>query len=752
VRSSWWIPLPLLLSACAGEQPTTPAAPAPLEATAQADGALKANLPNVVLITLDTTRADRLGAYGYDNAATQNMDKLAAKGRVYEYAYSPLPLTIPSHAAIFTGLYPPTIGIRNNGTAKLEESAYTLTEHLRNYGYATVGSISAFVTSSEWGFNQGFEKFYDDLPKPKAGDFWHNERPGEHVVDDLLDWAARSEREGPVFAWAHFYDPHFPYKPSQAYAKEIKGKPYDGEIAYVDDQIGRLFEVFDPKETLYVIVGDHGESLGKHGELTHGIYVYDDTQRVPFIVSGPGVSSEKVTEGVSIVDVSPTILSILGLPEMGTMDGKVVPVGELERPLYMESYQLSQRFGFASHVGIVSGSYKLIDLPDAELYDVRADPGELNNLAESKPEEVERLKKLLKGLEYGVPSTDPAHPVDPTVALQLEALGYVEAGFKGDLSGDLPDPKLHTEAIRLSQLAERHLRHKQEDEALAILKDLSEQYPEAIEFKTRQAMLLIGERRFEEANVIVEKALEQDPENAMLKYSLAVNRARRGKHKEASALFQELARSMPFSPRVRTMAVAAMYSTEGGENEAMNLAFTYLEQYPKDRSLAGWLGVKLALAGELNDATKLLEMGILADRPERDVAFLLAGTMNARGDRGRARELLEQEVREYPNNQKAVSTLIAHLGADKDWQGLVTATEIPAERGLLDAWSWHARAQAMFNLGLYKQARPALNKGLEKDPDLAILLLLDANLLSKEGKKDAAKIRFEKAKAAKAKE
>ena len=748
MRTCWWIPLPLLLSACASEEPTTAPAPAPAPAAVVAE----VNLPNVVLITLDTTRADRLGAYGYDNAATQNMDKLAAEGRVYEYCYSPLPLTIPSHAAIFTGLYPPTIGIRNNGAGKLEDSAYTLTEHLRKVGYSTVGSISAFVTSSEWGFDQGFEKFYDDLPKPQAGDFWHNERPGEEVVDDLVAWMERGEREGPVFAWAHFYDPHFPYQPSEAYTQEIKGKPYDGEIAYVDDQIGRLLEVFDPKDTLYIIVGDHGESLGKHGELTHGIYIYDDTQRVPFIVSGPGVSPEKITEGVSIVDVSPTVLSILGLPDMGAMDGQAVPTGELERPLYMESYQLSQRFGFASHVGVVSGSYKLIDVPEIELYDVREDPGELNNLAQSKPEEVARLQELLKGLDYGVPTTDPAHPVDPSVALQLEALGYVEAGFKGDLSANLPDPKLHKEAIRLSQLAERHLRLQQQDEALKILQDLSKQYPEAIEFKTRQAMILIGERRLEEANVIVEEALEQDPENAMLKYSLAVNRARRGKHQEASELFQEIAQSMPFSPRVRTMAVAAMFSTEGGEEESMKLAFSYLEQYPKDRSLAGWLGVKLALAGELNDATKLLELGILADRPERDVAFLLSGTMNARGDRGRAGELLEQEVREYPNNSKAVSALIAHLGVDKDWQGLVTGTEIPAERDLLDAWSWHARAQAMFNLGLYKQARVALSAGLEKDPDLSILLLLEANLLSKEGRKEEAKTRFEEAKAAKAKE
>jgi arylsulfatase A-like enzyme/Flp pilus assembly protein TadD len=734
-----------MLSACAGESPGPP----PLDEPPVQD---EAKLPNVVLITLDTTRADRLGAYGYDNAATQNIDKLAGAGRVYQYAYSPLPLTIPSHAAIFTGMYPPTIGIRNNGTGKLEDSAYTLTEHLRNHGYATVGSISAFVTSSEWGFDQGFQKFYDDLPKPKTGDFWHNERPGEKVVDDLLNWMAKADREGPIFAWAHFYDPHFPYKPSKSYAEEIKGKPYDGELAYVDDQIGRLLEVFDPANTLYVIVGDHGESLGKHGELTHGLYVYDDTQRVPFIVSGPGVSAETVDESVSIIDVAPTVLSILGLPRMGAMDGRVVPMGDPDRPLYIESYQLAQRFGFAAHVGVVSGAYKLIDLPDLELYNLREDPGELNNLASQNAAEVARLQGLLKAFDFAVPATDPAHPVDPTVALQLEALGYVEVGFKGDLSGPLPDPKLHKEAIRLSQLAERHLRHKEVDASLKILKKLSVQYPEAIEFKTRQAMALIGEKRFEEANAIVEEALEQDPDNAMLKYSLAVNRARRGLHKEAAELFQEIAHSMPFSPRVRTMAVAAMFSTEGGEDEAVKLAFTYLEQYPKDRSLAGWLGVKLALAGQSEDAIKLLELGILADRPEREVALLLSGAMNVRGDRGRAGELLEQEVREYPNNVKAITALIGHLGIDKDWRGIVTVTEFPAERGFLDAAAWHARAQAMFNLGLYKQSREALGAGLEKEPSLSILLLLDANLLSKEGKKDQAKIRFEEAKAAKARE
>ena len=314
MRTCWCIPIPLLLAGCQTEQSNNE--PQTKQAEVEAEAQIGAK-PNVVLITLDTTRADRIGAYGYDAAATDNMDTLAEAGRRYQYAYSPLPLTIPSHASIFTGFYPPTIDLRNNGTGTLQDDSYTLTEHLRKHGYATVGSISAFVTSSDWGFQQGFEKFYDELPPAKQGDFWHNERPGKEVVDDLLEWLGSRESDQPVFAWAHFYDPHFPYDPPSSYANEVKGKPYDGELAYVDDQIGRLMSVLDPSNTVYVIVGDHGESLGKHGELTHGLYVYDDTQRVPFIISGPGVTPDVIDESVSIVDVSPTLLDVLGLPPLG---------------------------------------------------------------------------------------------------------------------------------------------------------------------------------------------------------------------------------------------------------------------------------------------------------------------------------------------------------------------------------------------------------------------------------------------------
>ena len=399
---------------------------------------------------------------------------------------------------------------------------------------------------------------------------------------------------------------------------------------------------------------------------------------------------------------------------------------------------------------MVSGELKLIDLPEPELYDLHADPGELTNLAADRPEDVKRLKATLDGFGYDVPSSDPAHPVDPSISLQLEALGYVEASFKGDISADLPDPKLHVETVRLSQLAEKHIRHGEIEECLAILRDLSEKHPEAVEFKTRQAMALITDRRFDEANEVVEAALKQDPDNMMLKYSLAVNRARRGQHAEASDLFQEVARSMPFSPRIRTMAAAALYETDGGNDAGIQLAFTYLRDYPKDYSLAGWLGVKLALAGRTDEGIKLLEIGILSEVPERDVAFLLSGTMNARGDRGRARELMELEIRNYPNNKRAMSTLIAYLGQDKDWQAVVTVTETAAANGVLDAVAWHARTQAMFNLGLYKQSRQSLNNGLSQFPDSSNLLLLDANLLAKEGKPEEAKRRFEEAKAAKA--
>lgn len=761
-KYGWSAILSLSLLGCGGGEPV-PSEPPP---------AVRRDLPDVLLITLDTTRADRIGAYGYELARTENIDRLAASGLRYDRAYSPLPLTIPSHAALFTGMYPARLGIRSNGDGILGEEFVTLTERLKEAGYHTAASVAAFVTTRTWGFAQGFDAYFDDVKL--ARDFWHAERPGEEVVDDLLAWKASlpEDDDRPIFAWAHLYDAHFPYAPPQPWLDEAGGRPYDGELAYVDDQVGRLLEAFSSRPTLVIVLSDHGEGLGQHGELTHGLYTYDSTQRVPLIIAGPGVEPGVVEEAVSLVDVAPTVLSLLNLPPLEDVDGRVAP-GEPARPVHIESWQLAQRFGIAPHQAVVFDGYKLIDLPQPELYDATgADPIEATNLAEQHLDQVVALREKLEAFGFGQPGSDPAHPIAPDVAAQLAALGYVEGSFHGDLAGPLPDPKEREELLQLVQKAEVYQLERRYEELLAVVEKLATDYPEVPEFSSRRALMLAHMGRAEEGLAVLDRVLALDPGNARLKQSKATLLALEGRYEEASLLFQEVAEAMPYVPGLRARALNALFRVPDQTERAFQLGLVYMEERPDDYNVAGVLGVELANRGQYEPAIRLLELGILADRPEKDVAMKLAAVRFGRGQAESAEELLERELEHYPHNFAAFRSLLRIRGHLGKWETQVQQTgaffaaqerleKRIAERPELDnlrlsppivAEIWQIRAQALFNLQRYEEARRALDKGLALQPDGPALLVLQANLLKQEGKPEEALAAFEAAKVAKARE
>ncbi len=698
------------------------------------------DLPDVVLITLDTTRADRIGAYGYDKAHTEHIDALAARGRRYERAWSALPLTIPSHASIFTGKYPPELGIRSNGSGKLDETEHTLAEAMRDAGYATGASVGAFVTTSVWGFDQGFDSFLDDVPI--ARQFWRSERRAEEVVDDILAWKGDQSGDKPLFAWVHLYDPHFPYHPPKQYFDEAEQRPYDGELAYVDDQIGRLVAGFG-EDALFVLVSDHGESLGEHGEFTHGLFVYESTQRVPYIVAGPGIAPTVVDEPVSLVDVAPTLLAHLELPALGDTAGRVAP-GEPSSPIYMESYQLMERFGIAPHIAVVEGDLQLIDVPRPELYaaGVTAEPGE----------DVARLQGILEGFDFEPPVASSL--VAPELALQLEALGYAEGGYAGDLEGDLPDPKDRKELIAEIQKAERLALEDRVDELLLLAEDLSARYPDILEFQHRRVNLLADKGRHAEALAAVETLASRDPDNSMITHTRATLLVRARRFEEAAIAFQEVAEAMPFAPQIRGQAVAALL--EISATKGIELGLAYLQDYANDYNVAGLVGVALVNQRQMKTGLEYLERGILADIPQRDVAFRLAAAAAGRGDRAEARRLLEVELEFHPVHPDALLTLLRLMGSDGEWDRQISRTELflegpgKAMKPEVVAPIWHIRAQALYNLQKYAEARSALDAGLTLDAKHPDLLMLDANLLNQEGHRDKAVARAQEAKAAKA--
>lgn len=286
---------------------------------------------NVLLVTLDTTRADRIGCYGYPQAATATLDRLATRGLLFENAFAGVPLTLPSHATILTGLHPPEHGIRVNGRHRLSAAIPTLADILRNRGYRTAAFIASAVLDRRFGLDRGFDLYDDRMQPPRRGTRAADaENPADIIAERVIAWLARQDGKAPFFAWVHFFDPHAPYEPPAPYRTGATD-PYDGEIAFMDAQLGRLLESLRERpsladNTLILVCGDHGEAFGEHEEYGHGMLLYEPTMRVPFLIVPPdGVSlAMRIAEAVALVDVAPTILAALEVKPLRPMSGRAL--------------------------------------------------------------------------------------------------------------------------------------------------------------------------------------------------------------------------------------------------------------------------------------------------------------------------------------------------------------------------------------------------------------------------------------------
>ena len=366
---------------------------------------------NVLLITLDTTRADRLGCYGYSAAKTPVLDRLAQQGVLFERAYAPVPLTLPSHASMLTGLYPPEHGLRNNGQGALPSGLPTLATELQAAGYETGAFVAAFVLDHKFGLQRGFETYNDDLSTADPSlDGHHQYRDGGLVINAALRWL-RPRSSKPFFCWVHLFDPHYPYLTHEdRFGTQFQDRPYDAELAYVDDEIGRLIAALRKsgalEHTIIVVVGDHGESLGEHGELSHAMTVYDATLRVPLLVVSPRESQpgHRVAEPVSLVDLTPTVLDLLGkrpLPQASGRSLRAAVRGEplTTLPCYAETDEPYHAGHWSPLRALITQQWKYIRSPKAELYDLLADPQELLNLATKSPDQLQKLEGELTAWE-----------------------------------------------------------------------------------------------------------------------------------------------------------------------------------------------------------------------------------------------------------------------------------------------------------------------------------------------------------------
>lgn len=405
---------------------------------------------NVIFITLDTMRADRLPVYGFDAVATPTLDRLAAEGVVFEQAFAAVPLTLPSHATLFTGLYPPRHSVHDNAGAPLAAEFETLAEVLASRGLVSAAFVSSAVLAPGRGLEQGFNTY--SLGKKECPGSAGTRRPADEVVDESLEWLA-GQGASPFFLWMHLYDTHAPIRvPFELTLAH--GDPYLAAIAYEDSQIARVVDYLEERglldESLVVVAGDHGESLGDHGEESHGLFVYDAALRVPLIVRGPGIAPARVGAAVRLIDVMPTVLDLFGVRSPSiqgvSLTNLMSGAEEAPREVYAES-RYPQRFGWANLRTLRAGRWKVIEAPRPELYDVAADLREQRNVFEANRHIAAALLNRLR-TEYAPHETaSPTRVVDRAVADRLASLGYVAGAASQAHDGAPADPKDMIEAF-----------------------------------------------------------------------------------------------------------------------------------------------------------------------------------------------------------------------------------------------------------------------------------------------------------------
>jgi choline-sulfatase len=500
----------LLLSSC--QSPNRKAA-------SESDGIAVQRRLNLVLVTIDTLRPDRLGCYGYSKIETPNLDALAKSGALFETAVTHTPLTAPSHASMFTGLYPTVHKVRDTGGFVLQTPHKTLTEILQRQGWDTAAFVGSSVLKKHFGFDRGFAVYDDEMPKPDprsvAGE--SPERRAGEVVDRATAWLA-SQSGHPYFLWVHVYDPHFPYDPPPPFREKYRDRPYDGEVAYTDQQLGRLFAAVakkSPENTLIAVVSDHGESLAEHGEYTHGIFLYDSTLRVAFLMAGPGIPKGlRVKQQARVVDLLPTVLELMGGKAPRDVQGaSLAPAfsGRQLRPAYSYEETLYPKInhGWAELRGLRTDRWKYIRAPKSELYDLAQDPAETTNVIGSHPEELPKLEASLKAA-IAAGGSEAAEKVQTTqvdqrTMEQLKSLGYLggSSGREYSLTGEGVDPK----------------------DRVAVLKTLFLSISPGTTLPQRIAML--------------RRAFEQDPADPGLYYHLGDAYSKAGRYNEALKLYQD---------------------------------------------------------------------------------------------------------------------------------------------------------------------------------------------------------------------
>jgi arylsulfatase A-like enzyme len=491
-------------------------------------------LKNVLVITLDTTRADRLGCYGYKRNTTPNIDALSAVGVQFNFAYSPVPLTLPSHCTIFTGTYPLFHRVRNNGNYLLPSQLTTLAEIFKDNGYKTSAFVSSFTVDSRFGLDQGFDHYDDRMTVGERLEQMSSERIAEITFETFKLWINKNYQSG-FFCWLHFFDPHYPYEPPEPYISKFSPNPYDGEVAYMDEYIGKAVNLLKNLgilgKTLLILAGDHGEAFGEHQEMGHQVFCYEENIRVPLIFYAQDQLKKnlKVNQKVCLIDVFPTILDIMGLPRpksvqglslLPALQGKAIP----ERSLYFESYFSYEVMACAPVIGVLQGGHKFIDLPKPELYNLKSDPSERKNIFYSSRDISKKLKSELGDLisRYQQDDLQSQRELTAKEKEKLISLGYLTGSSQNQLKKQgLPDPKDRIDAFLEYSQADSMLQQGDLKKAEVGFKKSLEMNPLFAPVYARLASVYSQQGRLRESGQILKEAMKKIPGDFGLKIEYA---------------------------------------------------------------------------------------------------------------------------------------------------------------------------------------------------------------------------------------
>jgi len=654
--------------------------------------------PNVVLITIDTVRADHVGCYGAKEVQTPTIDALARNGILFEHAISQVPLTWPSHAVILTGTYPFQNGVQDFTGQPLAPQFRSVAQAFKQHGYATGAVVSAFVLDRSWGLARGFD-FYDDAFSPEAfqkRDLGLVDRKAGESVTHAINWLKQPSHR-PFFFWLHLYDPHSPYDPPEPFHTQYRGHLYDGEIAYADRELGRLItwlksnQLYD--RTMIILLSDHGESLGDHGEKEHGFFVYNSTVRIPLIVkppAGSGFRSGRIARPVETTAVAPALLAFAGIKDpvekQFNSRGLLGAAAEKEDVAYSETFYPLNSFGWSPLHALETSHYQYVDAPEAELYDLAADPGEKNNLITAQGATASVLKEKL----YSLMRHNPYKPTEggnsnlsPDALEKLRALGYV--AYHSPVSPDtlaagLPDPKTKLEEFNSILAAEDAFHANDFDKGEQLLAKVREQdpkmyivpfmlgeaanakkdWPEAeAEFKkcldlnpnfdqamTGLSRVLMYQNKDEEAKQWARSALKYNPQNYRAWYELGFIESKSDKQAAIAAYEKAVAVQGNFAPLRRDLGL--LYYQQQNYTEAAKHLAKAAELGMSEAPLWNFLGISYSRTKRVAKAVESYKQALKLDPELAETHLNLGYAYEGLGQEKMANQEYQQACRLKP--------------------------------------------------------------------------------------------------------